>query len=200
MRKAALFIVLALAGQAFCQQTPANQMNPGSLWNQSDPSSDPLHDRTANKEGDLITVIITESTSASFSAQTTTSKSDSANVNQGVGPILGIIPNLGTSDSSATSGTGATTQAGTFTGTVSAIVKKVYPNGTMLIEGTRDIVYNKDTQTIKLSGVIRREDITSLNTILSTQMANASIKASGKGQISDRQRKGLLVRLLDWLF
>jgi flagellar L-ring protein precursor FlgH len=203
--KSILTIALcALAAAAFCQQTTTaslNNMNPGSLWNTDSTSKDPLHDHTACKEGDLITVIITESTAASFSANTSTSKDDSASVNKGIGPILqNLIPNWGIGASQKSTGTGATTQTGSFTGTVSAVVKKVFPNGTMLIEGNRDIVYNKDTQTIKLSGIIRQEDITPTNTIFSTQMANASIKASGKGQISDRQRKGLLIRLLDWIF
>jgi flagellar L-ring protein FlgH len=201
MKTTLVIALCAFAASAFCQQAQSlNTMNPGSLYGTDSSGSDPLHDRTACKEGDLITVIITESTAASFSADTTTTRSDSATISPGIGPILKGIPGLGVGDSQASTGTGATTQAGSFTGTVSAIVKKVFPNGTMLIEGTRDIVYNKDTQTIKLSGIIRREDITPLNTIFSTQMANASIKASGKGQISDRQRKGLLVRLLDWIF
>jgi flagellar L-ring protein precursor FlgH len=198
--KAVVLLGLCLLTAIAFGQEPMSQSNPGSLWSNQDTAQDPLHDRTASKEGDLLTVIITESTAATFSAQTTTSKSDAAAVNQGVGPLLKLIPNLAVGASSATNGAGATTQAGSFTGTVSVVVKKVYPNGTLLIEGTRDIVYNRETQTIKISGLIRREDITPANTVLSTQIANAKIKASGKGQISDRQRKGLLIRLVDWLF
>jgi flagellar L-ring protein precursor FlgH len=200
MKATFIILVVLLAGTILGQQ-PTNESNPGSLWCAQDTAQDPLHDRTASKEGDIITVVITEATAASFTAQTTTTKSDAASIAKGVGPVLGnLIPNLGVGATSATSGTGATSQTGTFTGTISAIVKKVFPNGTMLIEGTRDIVYNHDTQLLKLSGIIRRSDITPANTVLSTQIANASIHASGKGQISDRQRKGLLVRLVDWLF
>lgn len=199
MKLAALIGLSLMAGLVYGQQ-PVDDSNPGSLWNNQNSYSDPLHDTTACKEGDIITVILSESTAAAFSAQTTTSKSDSASISQGIGPVLKYIPNLAVGASAATNGAGATSQTGSFTGTVSAVVKKIFPNGTMLIEGSRDIVYNKDTQTIKLTGLIRRIDITPNNTILSTQIANASIKASGKGQISDRQRKGLLVRLLDWLF
>jgi len=200
MKAATLVGLFLLAGVAFGQQ-PVNESNPGSLWTNLDSGQDPLHDRTAAKEGDILTVIITESTAASFTAQTTTSKSDSAAISQGVGKLLAqLIPNLAVGASAATNGAGATSQAGSFTGTVSVVVKKVFPNGTMLIEGSRDIMYNHDTQTIKLSGLIRREDITPTNTVLSTQIANAHIHATGKGQISDRQRKGLLIRLLDWMF
>ncbi|HEY3780458.1 MAG TPA: flagellar basal body L-ring protein FlgH [Fimbriimonadaceae bacterium] len=204
MKLGLILALCALSAVAFCQQattTSLNQQNPGSLYGSGSNGGDTLHDVTACKEGDLITVIITESTAASFNATTTTTRADSASINKGIGPVLGnLIPGLGVGDAQTSTGTGATTQAGSFTGTVSAVVKKVFPNGTMLIEGTRDIVYNKDTQTIRLSGIIRREDITPTNTIFSSQMANASIKAAGKGQISDRQRKGLLVRMLDWLF
>lgn len=197
------FLVAALLAPAlitFAQaQEPSKHDNPGSLWNQCAP--DNLRDRTASREGDIVTIIISEASSASFSAQTTTSKNDSANILKALGPILGnIIPNLSVGANSATSGAGATSQTGTFTATMTAIVKKVFPNGTMLIEGSRDIKTNKDTQTIKLSGIIRKEDILPNNTVLSANIADAQIHATGKGQISDRQRKGLLIRLLDWLF
>ncbi len=182
--KALILIGLCLMAGLVYGQRPVDEANPGSLWNNDASFNNPLHDTTASKEGDLITVIISESTAAAFTAQTTTSKADSAAINQGSGPVLKYIPGLSVGASSTTSGTGATSQTGTFTGTISAMVKRVFPNGTMLIEATRDIVYNKDTQTIRLSGLIRRVDITPSNTILSSQMANASIKASGKGQVS----------------
>jgi flagellar L-ring protein precursor FlgH len=193
-----ILLLVGLAAIGYCQD-PSKHDNPGSLWVQS--AVDPLRDRTASKEGDVITILISEVSSASYTAQTTTAKNDSAGILKGLGPILAnIIPALGIGANSNTSGSGATSQTGAFTATMTAVVKKVFPNGTMYIEGFRDIVTNKDTQTIRISGIVRREDVRPDNTVLSSNIANAQIKASGKGQINDRQRRGLLVRLLDWLF
>ena len=70
----------------------------------------------------------------------------------------------------------------------------------MLIEGTRAIRVNKETQLFRLSGVIRRDDIRPDNTLLSESLADARIEVDGKGQVSDRTRRGVITRLLDWLF
>jgi flagellar L-ring protein precursor FlgH len=191
-----LFAVAACA--ALCQE-PTKHDNPGSLW--PDSAVDNLRDHTACKVGDILTVVIIEASQTSFTAQTTTAKSDSASVNQGIGPILrNLIPSLAVGSGATTNGSGSTSQAGTFTATMTVTVKKILPNGTLMIEGTRNITTNRDTQNIKLTGTIRHEDIRPDNTILSSSIADAEIKATGKGQISDRQRKGLLIRLIDWLF
>jgi flagellar L-ring protein precursor FlgH len=83
---------------------------------------------------------------------------------------------------------------------MSAIVTKVNPNGTLIIEGARSVVVNKETQLFKITGVIRREDVRPDNTVMSEAIADAQIKLDGKGTINDRQRRGLITRLLDWLF
>ena len=87
-----------------------------------------------------------------------------------------------------------------MTSTMSVVVKAVLPNGNLLVEGARSLTTNKDTETIVLSGQVRPFDIQADNTILSTKLAEAKIAIAGKGTIQDRQRKGLINRLLDWLF
>lgn len=173
--------------------------NPGSLWKNG--STDIFADRLARKEGDLITIIINETSSASYKAETKADKNDSTSINKGIGPILAnLIPNLEIGASSKNSGKGSTTAQGSFSARMTAVVKKVLPNGTLVIEGTRTITTNKDTQMIVLSGIIRKEDIRSDNSVLSVSIADAQIKTTGKGMIADRQRRGILTRLLDWIF
>lgn len=187
----AIAILLSVHGHA--------QDNPGSLWN--DRATNPFRDRVANKEGDVITILVSETSSSSFAAQTTTAKSDQNSITKGLGPILGsLIPALGTGANSTNTGQGSTTQSGKFSARMSAVIKSVLPNGMLVIEGTRNVVVNKDTQTIKISGLIRRDDIRSDNTVLSESIADAYITATGKGAIVDRQRRGILTRVLDWLF
>lgn len=197
--KALIVAALATSAMIASAQEPSKNDNPGSLWHQG--ATDYLRDRTARKEGDVLTIIINEVSSTSFTASTKTAKNDSTSIAKGIGPILrNLIPNLGIGANSSTAGSGSTSQTGTFVGQMTVIVKRVLPNNTLEIEGLRSIVTNKDTQNLKLTGIVRREDIRPDNTVLSSNIANAQIKAEGKGQIMDRQRRGILSRLLDWLF
>lgn len=192
------FIALSMSLAAIAVAQVDDQ-NPGSLWPRT--YVNPLLDRTARIEGDVVTILISEISSGSFSASTTAEKKVDNSITRALGPIIGgLIPNLATAADSKNEGTGATLQSGRLTARMTAIVKKVFPNGTMLIEGTRTVQVNKETQTFKLCGLIRRDDIRSDNTVLSENIAEAQIKVDGKGQVSDRTRRGILTRLLDWLF
>ncbi|MBV6459618.1 MAG: Flagellar L-ring protein [Fimbriimonadaceae bacterium] len=173
-------------------------VNPGTLWVRG---TNPLRDRVARSEGDLLTIIISESSVATYSANTSSSKNDSTDITEGLGPILkNLIPNWAIGAKSSNSGSGTTGQSSKLTAKMSAIVTSVQPNGTLTIEGARSVVVNKETQLFKITGVIRREDIRPDNTVMSEAIADAHIKLDGKGTINDRQRRGLITRLLDWLF
>lgn len=193
MRQHALLLVFAIANAA------AAQDNPGSLW--SDQSKSPFVDRTASKPGDVLTIVVSEFSSATSSAETKGSKSDKGSVTAGVGPVLrALIPNLAIEDSYSSQGQGSTSRRGSIAGRLTVMVKRVLENGNLLIEGTRYIQVNKETQKWVIEGVVRPDDIRSDNTILSESVAEATIRFDGKGTVGDRQRKGIISTLLDWLF
>lgn len=171
----------------------------GSLWVDG---RNPFLDRTARKEGDLITILISESSIASFSASTSTAKQDSNSVTSNLlNSLFGLLSkDPVTGSNGKTSGSGTTSQNGTLRARLTAVVKSVMPNGNLVIEGTRIVTINKDSQTFRITGFVRRDDVAPDNTILSESIAQAEIAFEGKGQIADRQRKGVLTRLLDWLF
>lgn len=183
--------------------------NFGSLFPQKGHQSW-LATRTARSEGDIVTILISETSTASFSATTSAAKKDSTTVDRPVVPLLDFlggsflnkIVGSGASSgaSSSVSGTGSTTQSGRFSTRLSAVVREVLPNGNLVIEGTRWVMVNKEVQSVVLTGIIRRDDVRSDNTVLSEDIANAEIRAEGKGVIADRQRRGFITRLLDWLF
>ena len=165
--------------------------------------------RTARGVGDVVTIIVSESSASSFSANTTATKKDSTATGPNSVPLLdflrvGLLNTLlrpsAVNANSTVSGAGQTSQQGRFSARMSAIVKQVMPNGTMLIEGTRMVKVNNETQTLILTGIVRPDDVRSDNTVLSESLAGAEIKSEGIGLVVDRQRRGLLTRLLDWLF
>lgn len=199
MKNVFLALALLIAVVGLAQQTPDKE-NPGSLFKTG--YTNPLTDRVARRVGDILTVIVQEETVASYSASTATSKTD----NGGFSPAFvvdfftRIFRPFSASSSSDSKGDGKTDHKNKMDSTMSVVVKQVMPNGNLMIEGNRSLTTNKDTETIVLSGIIRPFDIKPDNTIVSTQIAEAKISLAGKGQIQDRQRKGLINRLLDWLF
>ncbi len=164
-------------------------------------------DVRANNMGDIITVTLEESMTAANSGSETTTKKDSwtFDLPEAIfGPSSLIAKFLfdggvdedklkaGTEQSFQGSGTAA--QANSLTGTISVTVVRVYPNGNLQIKGERKLSYNSGTEYIRLSGVVRPEDVTSANTVSSTKVADAQISYTGTGDMNDSVTKGWLSR------
>jgi len=201
LRAGICLAVMALSAFSGAQGTNSAD-NEGSLVPQH--FKNPFIDRVACGVGDILTIVVNEVSTASLSANTKATKQDSHSV-----PLLGSlnIPLIGKymnslqlGDTSSNSGTGSTDRTGKFTAKIAVMVKQVLPNGNLVIEGERAVKVNKDLQLYKLSGIIRRQDVRIDNTVLSENVANANITTDGKGLIGDRQRRGILTRILDWLF
>ncbi|MBL8086891.1 MAG: flagellar basal body L-ring protein FlgH [Chthonomonas sp.] len=172
----------------------------GSLW--SDSKGNAFVDRTARSVGDVITIIISETSVANFTANTNLNKQDNNRVSLNLFKdfLTRIIGPQVSSDQSSNTGGGTTTQNSKLTAKLTGVVREVLPNGNLIVEATRSLVVNKEIQTFKLSGVIRRDDVMANNTVRSELIAEADIRMEGKGAIHERQRRGLVTRLLDWLF
>lgn len=196
MKNISLLALIFVAGLSQAQDAKANT---GSLYDQN--GNDAYFDRVARKKGDILMVVIDENALSSFQASTKTNKSISnstvSNVLNAINQIFGPFSNGATH---TMDGGGTAQQNSKMSARMSVVVKEVDSAGNLLIEGTRSLVTNKDTQTYILTGTVRPFDIQPDNTVVSTKVANAKIEMSGKGQIADRQRKGVLTTILDWLF
>lgn len=194
--------LLVITGAIVIASTSFAQIkgNPGSLF---DPKGKSMFtDNVARSVGDLLLVVVDERSLANFSASTQATKNDSNSIStQFFNNFLDrLFRPVTTGGKSSTSGDGETKQDSRMSATMSVVVKQVMPNGNLVIEGTRSLVTNKQTQTLVLSGIVRPLDIRPNNSVLSSSIAEAQFKMDGSGLIAQRQRKGLLTTILDWLF
>lgn len=83
---------------------------------------------------------------------------------------------------------------------ISALVIDVMPNGNLLIEGRRTVVMDRETKTIRVTGIVRPFDIGLDNVVLSSRIANASIAFEGVGMVSRNVNRGWLGDLLDYVW
>jgi len=142
-------------------------------------------DHKARKVGDIVTIIVAESSKASNSDTVQTSKKTGTNgsLNDLFG--LGKLPlKVGVDADSGYAGSGTTTRSGSMDARISVSIKEILPNGNLMLEGTRNVTINDDIQMITISGIVRSDDITPDNTVLSIYMADAQIKYKGQGPSS----------------
>ena len=183
------------------------QAQADSLWSKETAVS-LYSDHKAKRVGDIITVIVLESNSASRnSSAKTEKKSDinasisnfiNANLEGKVFPnALGKVqsPKLGTTSQSKFEGKGAVNNSGSFNSRFAVRVVDVLPNNNLIIEGVRRTTFSGESQTIILKGTVRPRDVTPLNTVYSYHLADVSIGLKDEGAVSDSLKKGWFTKL-----
>lgn len=169
-------------------------------------------DLRARHKGDIVTIILSENTNARKTASTSTSKSST---NEMLNPTLlgkefsGSLPSglpLGglalsleniIDASRSFDGAGDASQSNTLSGSVSALVVHVMPNGYLKVSGEKIISINQGDEFLRIEGYIRPKDIRSDNTILSKHVANARISYGGSGVINDSNSMGWLSKIFN---
>ncbi len=160
-------------------------------------------DQRAVRVDDILTVMIVESAKAGSESKTNANKESRFGLEGSAGSgALGFIPALGASggNSSKFDGRGGTSRQGNLVATVSARIINVLDNGNLVIEGSKVVEINQETEIIKVSGIVRPQDIQQNNIIYSSSIADAQITYSGKGVVNTAQRPGLLTRFIKWVF
>jgi flagellar L-ring protein precursor FlgH len=163
-------------------------------------------DLKARRVGDVLTIVLNESTNASKSAVTKTTKNSSV---VDTGPsIFGKslttkgVPILDTTLSGAHSfdGEGSSTQGNSLVGSLTVTVVQVQANGNLVVQGDKSLKLNQGDEFIHISGVVRPADVATNNTVTSDKIADAHISYSGKGVIDNSNRMGWLVRFFNSAF
>lgn len=178
------------------------QPEPGSIWSDSGRLTRMNADVRAMRPHDLISVVVEENLAASTDG--TVKNTRASNATSGISGLIGTLhtanalQNLINQNSAAglnAQGTSATNSSlsTVFGGQVVAVL----PNGILVIEAARQVEFSQQTQTIILRGLVRPEDISQQNQVLSTAISSLELEVTGKGIINDyTHRQNALVRLL----
>ncbi len=148
-------------------------------------------DRRAKKVGDILSVTLSETFSSNKAVTNSSAKAD--NIGAEVGPT-GFMKNFRLSGSVAKTnsfaGSMATNQSNSLSGTLSATIVRVFPNGNLEIKGQKKLRITEGTEYIRLSGIIRPEDISTTNTVSSAKIAEAQIEYVGAGILDSATKPG----------
>ena len=178
-----------------------SQPNSGSLY-QPGFGLSLFNDRKARRIGDVITIVLNERTVSKKSSNVGIKKESDLSLNAGT--LLGSVPHVGdfTMESAVAhnrdfTGEADADQSNSLTGNITVTVADVLPNGNLVVRGEKWMTLNRGDEYIRISGVIRPDDISPTNTIVSTKLANANISYSGTGDLADSAKMGWLSRFFN---
>jgi flagellar L-ring protein precursor FlgH len=190
---------------AYLSQFPPQTAYPrtaGTLWDPVGPMSDMASDAKARYAGDQVTIQLAESTTSALQGTVQTSRTLTAS--SSIGAFFGKVgagsaaQNIFSPNSSqALTGKGQTALATSLDTTLAANVARVLPNGLMVIEARRDVEVSEQRQTMVLRGIVRPQDISPNDVVLSTAVSHLEVTLDGKGVLTESTRQpGLIVRTL----
>lgn len=176
---------------------PVAQIQGGGLYNAGYNWS-LMQDRRAYRVGDILTIKLDESTQASKQARTNFGKKN--DVSLGVPEAFGhSVDKLSASiDGSRNfNGNATTQQQNSLRGAITVAVYKVLPNGVLAIRGEKWLTLNQGDEYMRVTGLVRADDIERDNSVSSQRIANARISYAGRGALSDANSAGWLTRFFN---
>lgn len=146
--------------------------------------------------GDMVTILLVESTSTSKSVRGATDREGEFGIIPPTAGLLGFLnPNaLNASGGGSFNGSGNAAQQSQLTGTVTVTIAALYPNGTAEVVGEKQMALSQGDEWVQFAGRIRLVDIDAENTLPSSRVANARIIYTGEGVVQRASRPGWLSR------
>jgi flagellar L-ring protein precursor FlgH len=200
---AILLLVVAVIAPAWCE----------SLWQAETLADGNLYaDATARRRGDLLTIVISETTSVSENQNTKTKRENTAEIGMGQLPGInkgssaagsaqsGLLPGLAIDSNTDFKGEASYALAHDVKSSIAVQVVDILDNGSLVIRGSREVLVNEDRKTISLSGIVRPSDIHSDNTVSSDKLYDLRVSIIGEGPLSRAQGQGWLGKLLNILW
>jgi flagellar L-ring protein precursor FlgH len=170
-----------------------------SLWSDAAQTSVLFGDQRARAVGDILTVVVNESSTATRTGSSSNSKSAANNVEKGTG-LLGLIPDSTLSQDDSFKAQGTINNSNKVSARLTVKVIEVKPNGNLVISGVQNIRQNGEEQRINISGQVRPSDIRADNSVLSSNIADAKLLVTGSGPLVNKQRQGVLTQIWNWFF
>jgi flagellar L-ring protein precursor FlgH len=153
-------------------------------------------DQRAASVGDIVTVLVSMKDAANLSNVTSAVRASSETA--GLPNFFGlesILPKavtasalLGASSGNSNVGTGSINRTEAVTLRLAGTITQVLPNGNLVVAASQEFMINSELRDLRVTGVIRPQDIASDNTVLHDRMAEARIAYGSKGQLTDLQR------------
>jgi flagellar L-ring protein precursor FlgH len=175
----------------------------GAIWTENGRLARFSTDMRAMRPHDLISVVVQESLVSETDGSVAGSRASSASSQ--ITSLIGALKSanalqnlLGQTSASALTAAGKSANNSSLTTTFGGQVLDVLPNGTLVIEAARQVEFSQQTQTIVLRGLVRPEDISQQNQVLSTAISSLELEVKGKGIVNDSTyRQNPLVRLIE---
>jgi flagellar L-ring protein precursor FlgH len=168
--------------------------NQGGIY-QSNGGLSLFEDKRAHRIGDVITIVLSESTTSSKKADSSIKKDDSVSLDAGV--VLGAQPKIGNVNMATSvnpkrqfDGAASADQSNTLAGTITVMVSDVLPNGLLEVRGEKWMTLNRGEEFIRIRGYVRPEDVLPDNTISSKKIADVRIAYSGNGELAESNKQG----------
>ena len=166
----------------------------GSVWSPTAQFADLGRDFIASRVNDLVTIVVTEQASAVTTGASQTARSSAASLTipqlAGIKSPTGAATNfLNLTGANSLNGTGTTSRQTTISTTVSARVTHVLPNGYLVLEGTKSVQVNSESEVVTIRGVVRPTDLATDNSVPSNRLAQMEIQLNGKGVVGDAIRR-----------
>ena len=175
-----------------------------SLWRQGSRAF--FKDQRAANVGDIVTVLVNITDAATLKNVSSASRNGSETgglpnffglENKVRGANLNSL--VSTSSTGAAAGTGSVQRNETVTLRLAGVVTQLLPNGNLAVAARQEVRVNSELRELRVSGVIRPQDIASDNTVIHDRMAEARISYGGRGQLTDVQTPRYGQQLLDVL-
>jgi flagellar L-ring protein precursor FlgH len=186
-----------------------------SLWRSETLSDGTLYsDQVARRKGDLITILVVETTSVSDTQRTEKSRENDISASVNMVPLttatpssigassVGHLPALDLESNREFEGIGEYRAEGSVRAVITGRVMDVLDNGNLVVEGRRSVQVNEDTKVILITGIARTADVLSDNTVRSEKLHNFQVAIEGEGPLTRSQQEGWLGRIFDviWPF
>jgi flagellar L-ring protein precursor FlgH len=198
-------LVGATAGALFAALV--TDLRADSLWNAGGQASRSMFsDRKAATKGDILTIVVAESAVAQSTQNKSSNRESSLEdaisrfVYAGLATAKkGQLPGTSGTGKASYSGGGDVSNSQSLSARAAVLVTDVLPNGNLVVEGARVVTFSGETQYVVLRGIVRADDISRENSVVSTNIADARVEFHAEGSLTDAQKRGWLAKVYEKL-